>query len=410
MHERHHRIAIAQSPCHVASICAEVAAVAGRICCLSLASLSSSAPASPLRCSANPRAATCARSPQLQQRSSAAQRAELKAARRGLAARTQCAGRPRWAQLQAQANRLNALGERLTQVGKLNDGEFDFDQRPGIGGAEEPATGVTMPLPLQSGIDSLRAEFDRQQAQLDRCSNPCCATARSTTPLHADRHAGGPGLHHLRFRRPRRSVRRRPGASTWASISSAGWATRCIAVADGVVSFAGVRSGYGNVVEIDHGNGYITRYAHNSRVGRRRSAIARARRPGASRRSARPVVRPARTCHFEVWCNGRAGQSAGLRSRAATRANRCASIDRVPSRWLDPGGLRRGPIPAPEWARQHTGCVEAAPYHQRPAACAHAFTGNAGHAARFAGAVACCAASVLIQRSPIEDRPCSTAC
>src|SRR5690606_32843352 len=38
-----------------------------------------------------------------------------------------------------------------------------------------------------------------------------------------------------------------------------------LAVADGVVSYSGVRTGYGNVVEVDHGNGYVTRYAHNSR-------------------------------------------------------------------------------------------------------------------------------------------------
>lgn len=45
------------------------------------------------------------------------------------------------------------------------------------------------------------------------------------------------------------------------------------AAARGVVSFAGQRSGYGNCVEIDHGNGLITRYAHMSgfrtRVGKR---------------------------------------------------------------------------------------------------------------------------------------------
>lgn len=37
------------------------------------------------------------------------------------------------------------------------------------------------------------------------------------------------------------------------------------AAAKGTVSFAGVRSGYGNCIEIDHGNGLITRYAHMSR-------------------------------------------------------------------------------------------------------------------------------------------------
>src|SRR5260221_69318 len=38
------------------------------------------------------------------------------------------------------------------------------------------------------------------------------------------------------------------------------------AVATGVVTWAGARFGYGNLVEVNHGNGYLTRYAHNSAV------------------------------------------------------------------------------------------------------------------------------------------------
>lgn len=38
------------------------------------------------------------------------------------------------------------------------------------------------------------------------------------------------------------------------------------AVAAGIVSFAGQKSGYGNVIEVTHGDGYITRYAHAQRL------------------------------------------------------------------------------------------------------------------------------------------------
>ena len=41
------------------------------------------------------------------------------------------------------------------------------------------------------------------------------------------------------------------------------------AAAKGTVSFAGVKQGYGNVIEIDHGNGLMTRYAHMSRFAAR---------------------------------------------------------------------------------------------------------------------------------------------
>ena len=77
-----------------------------------------------------------------------------------------------------------------------------------------------------------------------------------------------------------------------------------LAVAGGVVSYNGWRDGYGNVVEIDHGNGYMTRYAHNQKnlvaVGQRVHAGQSIARVGSTGRATGPH------CHFEVWLHGRA--------------------------------------------------------------------------------------------------------
>ena len=75
-----------------------------------------------------------------------------------------------------------------------------------------------------------------------------------------------------------------------------------MSVADGVVSFAGTRNGYGNTVEVDHGNGYVTRYAHNSRLTVKAGDLVRAgqqvAKAGSTGRSTGAHV------HFEVWENG----------------------------------------------------------------------------------------------------------
>jgi murein DD-endopeptidase MepM/ murein hydrolase activator NlpD len=75
------------------------------------------------------------------------------------------------------------------------------------------------------------------------------------------------------------------------------------ATAPGVVAFTGVRSGYGETVEVDHGGGLKTRYGHlaaiSVRVGQRVALGERLGGMGSTGRSTGTHL------HYEVWLNGR---------------------------------------------------------------------------------------------------------
>lgn len=85
---------------------------------------------------------------------------------------------------------------------------------------------------------------------------------------------------------------------------SGGRMTPVLSTAPGVVSFTGVRSGYGNTVEIDHGKGFKTRYAHLQaiavRTGQRVAVGQRVGGMGSTGRSTGVHL------HYEIWVNGRA--------------------------------------------------------------------------------------------------------
>ncbi len=205
----------------------------------------------------------------------------------------------RLGELQAQANRLNALGERLTRIGKLGEGEFDFTTAVAVGG---PGPVQDMPArALHEGMEQVDTQFrtsgdqlsvlealllgeEMERAALPSRSPVGSSYVTSSYGYRADPFSGGRAFHRgIDF--------------------SARLGDPVMAVADGVVSYSGQRSGYGNVVEVDHGNGYVTRYAHNSRNTARVGDLVRAgtelAKAGSTGRSTGVHV------HFEVWEGGR---------------------------------------------------------------------------------------------------------
>ena len=205
----------------------------------------------------------------------------------------------RLGELQADANRLNALGDRLTRAGQLGDGEFDFDKPVPVGGVG-PVHDISAGE-LDRGIATLAAQFRQSGDQLSVLESLLFShkleqdAVPSGMPVangyitsgfggRADPMGGGGEFHKgIDFK-----------ASTGDPV---------MAIADGVISFSGMRSGYGNVVEVDHGNGYVTRYAHNSRLLVRVGDLVRSgqqsAKAGSTGRSTGAHV------HFEVWQDGR---------------------------------------------------------------------------------------------------------
>lgn len=205
----------------------------------------------------------------------------------------------RLAEIQAHSNRLNALGERLTRIGKLEDGEFDFDTLPPLGGADEHGEAVPM-TDLTGRLNGVAAELKHSGNQLELLEAlmldrdvdlNLMPSGLPTTGGYASSGFGrrlhpisGLAQHHagMDFAGPR--------------------GTPILSVADGVVIFSGRDGGYGNKIQVDHGNGYVTLYAHNHRnlvqVGDRVRAGDKIAEMGRTGSATGDHV------HFEVWRNG----------------------------------------------------------------------------------------------------------
>ena len=169
--------------------------------------------------------------------------------------------------MQANVIRLNALGQRLVKVSKLDAKEFDFNNPPSYGGPSENDSESGMDF-LAKNFDGVIADLNKQlssrEAQLDvleevimnrQLKNESKPRGRpilkgwtsSYYGKRTDPFTGKPAMHK--------------------GMDFAGKeGSKIIAVASGVVTWAGERYGYGELVEINHGNGYTTRYGHNAKL------------------------------------------------------------------------------------------------------------------------------------------------
>jgi murein DD-endopeptidase MepM/ murein hydrolase activator NlpD len=167
--------------------------------------------------------------------------------------------------LNAHLIRLDAMGRRVTDLAGLDRGEFDFDQPPPAGGPDGGEfPGGTMQVPeLTSALDALEAQLIDRQRQLTALES-----LMSTRSLGERVVPGGWPIvggwisSHFGSRSDPFSGQR----AFHAGVDFAGPpGSRVITTGPGVVSFSGYKNGYGNVVEVTHPTGYVTRYGHNSR-------------------------------------------------------------------------------------------------------------------------------------------------
>ncbi len=204
--------------------------------------------------------------------------------------------------LQARSTRVEALGERLTQIGHLDDGEFDFGAPPPIGGPEEAASFADFgEVDLAAEILGFERRIDYQERQLS-------VLERLIADREIERNlrpAGWPinqGWLSSGFGQRTDPFTAEPSVHYGIDFSGPDSAD-VLAVAAGVVTWAGKRPGYGLTVDIDHGNDYVTRYAHNRKnlvsAGQRVQAGQNVALMGSTGRATSPHV------HFEVWYQGR---------------------------------------------------------------------------------------------------------
>ena len=206
------------------------------------------------------------------------------------------------AELQARMTRLDALGEHLTVMADLEEGEFDFSQAPPLGGPLAGEFDVDFnSLDLTSDLGRFEAKLSDREQQLE-----ILESLLSNRKLDEQSWLSGHPVEKGWVSSPY-GKRTDPFSGKLAMHDGIDFAgkegSNVVAVAAGVVTWTGTRSGYGELVEISHGDGFVTRYAHNKQNLVEPGDVVRKGQPialmGSSGRSTGAHV------HYEVFKHGR---------------------------------------------------------------------------------------------------------
>ena len=209
------------------------------------------------------------------------------------------------AELQSRLIRLDALGEKIAINSNFDNGEFDFSRTPGIGGLvleDDNSSSVSKSeATLSILMGSLSSQIEKSEYQLNILDKQLFSKEFNMNSFIA----GKPVLSGWMSSKFGNRIDPFSGKPSWHNgVDFAGkFGDEVIAVASGVVVFSGKKNGYGNLIEINHGNGYVTRYAHNQShlvapgdIVEKGQIIAKM---GSSGRSTGPHV------HFEILRNNK---------------------------------------------------------------------------------------------------------
>ncbi len=208
----------------------------------------------------------------------------------------------RLGQMQAHVIRLDALGQRLTQMAGLDKGEFNFDNPPAQGGPESSNELASIEVPdFLAQIETVTRQLEDREQQLD-----VLETMLMNRNLQAEVLPTGRPIK-KGWLSSKYGMRTDPFSGKQEFHKGVDLAGKegsdVISVAAGVVTWAGKRYGYGNMIEVNHGKGYVTRYGHNKEIAVKVGETVKKGQTiglmGSTGRSTGPHV------HFEVWRNGK---------------------------------------------------------------------------------------------------------